>query len=108
MSLSFLTVCPNCQNNTMVDRDYMFRNGQGFEYSAGTYVAQKQFARWAIMCTGLLVIQLNLKVNLLFVKLSVLGVKVSIQIWEYQVIFSLYTDRCRGGLFDRQINVICR
>ena len=97
----------------MVDRDYMFRNGLGFEYSGGEYrklidVAQKQFARWAIMCTGLLVIQLNLKVNLLFVKLSVPGVKVSIQIWEYKVIFYLYTDRCRGGLFDRQINVICR
>ena len=83
MSLSFLTACTNCQKNTMVDRDYMFRNGLGFEYSAGTYgklidLVQKQFARWDIMCTGLhlglLVVQLNLKVNPLIIKLSVLGV----------------------------------
>ena len=67
----------------------MFRNGLGFEYSGGEYrklidVKAKLFPQWAIMCTGqhlsLLVRQLNLKVNQLIIKLSVLRVQVNIQI----------------------------
>ena len=75
----------------------------------GTYrklidVVQKQFARWAIICTGQYlgshVVQLNLKVNPLIIKLSVLDVQVSIQIWEFKVIFSLYTEE--GRIFLRE------
>ena len=41
----------------MVDRDYMFRNGLGFEYSGGEYrklidVRQKRYPLWALACTG--------------------------------------------------------
>ena len=64
MTVIFCSACTNCQNKTMVDRDYMFRNGLAFEYSGGEYrklvdVLEKRYPLWAFSCTGQQISLLN-------------------------------------------------
>ena len=75
----------------MADRDYMFRNGLGFEYSGGEYrklidVRQKRYPLWALACTGQYLALVHQSECVLVV--------LSLKRGEYRVGFLLHTDEC--------------